>query len=164
MTGKRIADMAQLLGMKVIIGERKGAGVIRDGRMAFEEVLKTSTVLVLILPRTPESLGLISTADFATMSPQSILVNVSRGGIVDEIALVQALKDGVIAGAAVDVFLEEPAGPSNSALLSQEASELNLICTPHMAWVATATTKLLQEITRANVESWCAGKPTNVVV
>ncbi|KAK5120744.1 hypothetical protein LTR85_006102 [Meristemomyces frigidus] len=162
--GKRIAEMAQQLGMKVLIGERKGATSIREGRLPFENVLKQSTVLVLILPRTPESLGLISAAEFKTMPSRAVLVNVSRGGIVDEAALVQALQEKTIAGAAVDVFLEEPAGPTNSVLLSREASELNLTCTPHVAWVATATTELLQQITKDNVQSWCAGKPINTVV
>ncbi|KAK4540171.1 hypothetical protein LTR36_009757 [Oleoguttula mirabilis] len=162
--GKRIAEMARLLGMRVLVGERKGATRIREGRTAFEDVLKQSSVLVLILPRTPESLGLISAAELHTMSRHAILVNVSRGGIVDEPALVQALREGTIAGAAVDVFEEEPAAATNSVLLTPEASALNLTCTPHLAWVASATTKLLQRITRENVEAWCAGRSTNVVV
>lgn len=150
--------------MKVVIADRKGAEIVRSGRLAFQSVLKQSTVLVLILPRTPESSNLISTNELKMMRQDAVMVNVSRGGIVNELALVEALKDRQIAGAAVDVFLNEPAGPATTVLLSDEAKGLNLTLTPHTAWVAETTLRDLQSITKENVETWIAGEPVNTVV
>ncbi|KAF2772972.1 glycerate dehydrogenase [Teratosphaeria nubilosa] len=161
--GQRIAEMGRMLGMKVLVAERKGAETIRDGRMEFGDVLKQATVIVLILPKTEDTIYLISTAELGMMKPQSILINVSRGGIVDEEALVQALKAGQIAGAAVDVFSEEPAGPDNSVLAREDTRNLNLILTPHVAWVAETTTTNVKLITKQNIEGWLAGRPVNVV-
>ena len=78
-------------------------------------------MLVLVLPKTPDSLNLISADELNSMKPSAILVNVARGGIVDECALVEALKAGKIAGAGTDVFLKEPAGSQNSILMQAES-------------------------------------------
>ena len=72
--------------------------------MPFNEVLQQATVIVLSLPRTPQTLNLLSAAEFEMMHPYAVLINIARGGIVDEAALVQALKEQRIAGYATDVF------------------------------------------------------------
>jgi phosphoglycerate dehydrogenase-like enzyme len=168
--GKRIAYLAQALGMQVLVADRKSGSTSTSGdastpRTFFTEVLKRSTVLILCLPRTPESLNLISTPEFELMSKHAVLVNVARGGIVDESALIKALKDGQISGAATDVFQVEPAeGAKDSPLLSEEARSLNLTLTPHVAWFGERTKKNLQRILKANVELWAAGTPQNVIV
>lgn len=97
------------------------------------------------------------------MSRHAVLVNVSRGGIVDEAALITALKEGWIAGAATDVFAKEPAGPENSPLLGEETKDLNLTVSPHMAWLADKTWANLRVMAKENVEGWCAGRPSRVV-
>jgi lactate dehydrogenase-like 2-hydroxyacid dehydrogenase len=118
--GKRIAELGNALGMKVLVAARKTSsisttsssplgGVLAapnadDNRVPFDDVLRRATVLVLALPRSAQTLNLISTAEFDKMHPYAVLINIARGGIVDEAALVQALKEKRIAGYATDVY------------------------------------------------------------
>ncbi|QDS77231.1 hypothetical protein FKW77_003066 [Venturia effusa] len=161
--GQRIAELAQLLGMKVLVAERKGSVSCRKGRVPFEQVLRKSTVLVVIIPRTSETLNLISTRELDAMKHSAVIVNVSRGGVVDEVALLKALQDGKIAGAGNDVFSTEPAGIENNVLLGTGARNLNLTLTPHAAWLSNTTMENLQSIAKQNVEGFCQGTPINVV-
>jgi lactate dehydrogenase-like 2-hydroxyacid dehydrogenase len=160
--GKRIEAMTKGLGMNVIIAERKGVSP-RAGRVLFEDGLKKSTVVVLCLPRSAETLNMISTAELQIMSPHAVLVNVARGGIVDEKALVEALKRGAISGAATDVYATEPAGRGDSPLLSPEAAGLNLVLTPHLAWYSERTLQNLQAAMKNTIEKWCVGEIINQV-
>lgn len=160
--GKRIAQMGRALGMSVLIAERKGDSP-RENRTAFEDVLKKSTVLVVTVPRSPETIDLISSPELRMMPPQALLLNVARGGIVNEAALLAALKDGLISGAATDVFEKEPVGKADSPLVGAEAEGLNLVLTPHLAWYAECTLKNLQHSVRSNVENWYAGNMSNEI-
>ncbi|KIW00315.1 uncharacterized protein PV09_08202 [Verruconis gallopava] len=162
--GQRIGRLAKLLGMKVIVAERKGAKCVREGRTAFDEVLRDSTVLAVVIPRNPETIGLIGQFELSRMSSSAVLINVSRGDIVDESAVVHALQTHQIAGAAFDVFSQEPANSSTSPLLAADTEGLNVLTTPHTAWLANATMTSLQRMVREAVEGWCAGKPVQVVV
>lgn len=161
--GSRISTLARGLGMNVLIAERRGITQARDDRVLFDEVLKRSTVLLLCLPRTPETENMISTDQFAMMSKQAVLINVARGGIVDEKALVQALRDGEISGAGLDVFANEPVGRGDSPLLEGEADGLNLVLSPHLAWFAERTLANLQVGVKRTVEEWCVGNTINRV-
>ncbi|KAI0125528.1 glycerate dehydrogenase [Xylariales sp. AK1849] len=161
--GKKIESMAKALGMKVLISGRKG-GPASEGRTEFDTVVRKSSVIVLCLPRLPETLNLIAEAEFEVMLNYSILVNVSRGGIVDERALVAALRAKRIAGAATDVYFQEPASPENSLLLASDTADLNLVTTPHVAWCAEDTIYNYNESLKENISSWLQGKPTNTVV
>ncbi|KAJ5328332.1 hypothetical protein N7452_008722 [Penicillium brevicompactum] len=161
--GKRIESMAKGLGMNVIIAERKGVSP-RPGRVGFEEALKMSTVVILCLPRSAETINMISTDEFQTMSPHGLLINVARGGIVDEQALLDALKSGAIAGAATDVYTKEPAGRGDSPLISPEAAGLNLTLTPHLAWYSETTLQNLSGAVKITVEKWCRGEILNQVL
>jgi hypothetical protein len=104
-SGNRVATICRSLGMTVQFAERKGVPLpsVREGKVHFEECLRTSTTLFLTLPLSPESLHMISTPEFALMQNDILVINVSRGGIIDEDALVQALKAKHIGGAATDV-------------------------------------------------------------
>jgi lactate dehydrogenase-like 2-hydroxyacid dehydrogenase len=161
--GKRIAAVAKVLGMQTIVAERKGAKCIREDRVSFEDLIRKSTVIVIVLPRTADTVGLIGKTEIAQMSPSAVLVNVSRGGIVDEAEVVAALQTQRIAGAAFDVYAREPAGRSTSPLFSADAAGLNLLTTPHSAWLANSTMVMLQQKVRHGVEGWFAGQPVNVV-
>ena len=136
-----------------------------SSRTPFNTILQKATVIFLSLPRTPDTIGLISFSQFALMQPTCLLINVSRGGIVDEKALIEALRQRTIAGAASDVFMTEPAGNDNSPLLSALASQdslpadLPLILSPHVAWYSSATIEGLQRMTRENVGCWIKGSP-----
>ncbi|EOD43778.1 putative d-isomer specific 2-hydroxyacid dehydrogenase family protein [Neofusicoccum parvum UCRNP2] len=164
--GKRFAHLARLLDMRVLVAARKGDSKPQPDRVSFEDALAKATAVVLTLPRTPDTMNLISTAEFATMRPEAVLINVSRGGIVDEAALVQALRAGQIAGAATDVFAKEPARggeAANNILLGPEPRGLNLTVSPHVAWYGEKTMENYQRILKENVEGWVVGKEQNVV-
>jgi phosphoglycerate dehydrogenase-like enzyme len=138
---------------------------VESDRVPFNQVLKQATVLVLSLPRIPETLNLISTAELETMHPYAVLINIARGGIVDEAAIVQALKEKQIAGYATDVYQVEPVGgPEDSPLLDEDAKHLNITLSPHLAWFAQRTLKNLGEILKATVEGWARGEEINVIV
>lgn len=152
------------MNMDVLIAERKGVEACRDGRTPFEEVLRHSTVLVIIVPRTADTVNMISLKELEWMRHDAVLVNVSRGDIIDEPALLEALKKGWIGGAAVDVFAEEPATEDNCWLVGNVAKGLNLITTPHTAWAGMATEVELLRMAKENVENWIRGEPRNVVL
>jgi len=166
-TGKQLEKLTKALGMEVLIADRKNGSSLDSSaaRTPFAEVLKRSTVLILCLPRTPDSLNLISTAELKAMSPQTVVVNVSRGGIVDENAMLEALKDGTISGYATDVLATEPAeGPKDSVLLSEDTRSLNLTISPHVAWNGKRTGQNMQKILKDTTESYIIGKPQNRIV
>lgn len=168
--GKRVELIGKALGMKMLIADRKGGSSegAKDAnavRTPFEDVIKKSTVIFLTLPRTPDSVNLISTEELNAMSPKTVIVNVSRGGIVDEAAIVAALKGGKISGYGTDVTTVEPAhGGEDSPLLAEDAKDLNIAISPHLAWCADLTLANLQRILKENVELWVAGTPKDVVV
>ncbi|KUI65870.1 Glycerate dehydrogenase [Cytospora mali] len=155
--GRKVAKVLGGLGMKVLVAARKGWPV-PDGRVSFEEALRTATVLVLCCPRSPETVDLVSTREFTLMREDAVLINVARGGIVNEAAMVTALREGQIAGAGVDVFSQEPASPETSPLLEREAQGLNLVTTPHTAWVAMDTTRNYQRVLQENIEGYILGR------
>jgi D-3-phosphoglycerate dehydrogenase len=94
--------------------------------LSLDELLATSDFITIHMPKTPETTGMISTEQLALMKPTAYIVNVARGGLIDEDALFQALTDDVIAGAGLDVFVSEP--PTNTALLALD----NVVVTPHL--------------------------------
>ena len=154
--------MGNALGMKVLIAERKGAAEIREGRTAFDVALKQGTAFFLTTPLDDSTRNMLGTAEFDAMDPTALIVNVGRGGVINEAALANALKIGRIAGAAIDVFEHEPATKENCPLL--DPSIPNLILSPHAAWYSSRTLKGTQETTKANIENFVAGRPQNVVV
>jgi len=154
--------------MKVILAERKGIPdtSVRPGRVSFTTALQTSTVLMLTLPLSPETQSLIATPEFALMRPDALFINVARGGIVVEPDLVAALKEGKIARAATDVFIEEPAGMENVLVkaANEEWSRGRLVLTPHAAWFARSSIEKLRGTTKENIEAWARGEPQNLVL
>ena len=154
--GRRLETLFSGLGMKVIIAARKNTPAA-TGRVPFEEALKMASVVVVCCPRNPETQGMISGPEFGVMRNDAVLVNVARGGIVAEDALLQALRDGEIAGAGVDVFDREPASPETSVLLGPEARGLNLVTTPHTAWIGTDTTSNNQRVLQENINGFILG-------
>ncbi|KAL4895833.1 D-isomer specific 2-hydroxyacid dehydrogenase [Aspergillus ambiguus] len=168
--GKMIANMARGLGMKVLISSRKSSeissaqnGSGNEERTPFDTVIRQSTVLFIAVPLSSSTRDLISTPELEAMSPHTVLVNVSRGGIVDEEALVKALRQGKLSGAATDVFYKEPAGPDSSPLLKEGTEDLNLVVTPHLAWLSRRTVNTYSQLLKKAVEGWARGEPINVV-
>jgi glycerate dehydrogenase len=153
--------------MTVLLADRKTSITPRLGRTPFTETLSKATVLVVTCPLTPSTTNLISTPELSLLSPDALVINVARGGIVDEEALVLALKENKLKGAASDVFVEEPASEGNSALLGAvkrgDIGEGRVVLTPHVAWYARSSIERLRRVTGLNIEGWARGKPVNVV-
>jgi glycerate dehydrogenase len=142
--GKRVADIAQAFGMKTIFADRKGAATIRAGYVDFQEALKAADVISINCPLTDETKNLISDAEFSLMKSSCLLLNISRGGIVDEHALVNAFKNSSISGAAFDVATQEPM-PLNHPLQAL-AKQPNFLLTPHIAWASNEAMQTLVNI------------------
>lgn len=159
--GKAVARIAEALGMKVLVAERKHAPTIRAGRVPFEQMLLEADVVTLHCPLTPETTSLIAEPELRLMKPTSILINVARGGVVDEVVLAQALREGWIAGAGVDVLTNEPPRSGNPLL---EMAGPNCILTPHVAWASQQSLVRLAEEVVCNIEAFYAGKSRNRIV
>lgn len=159
--GQAVAKLAQALGMKILFAERKDQQHCRDGYTPFSDVLAQADILTLHSPLTAQTTNLIDKEELANMKPSSLLINTGRGGLVNEQALVDALKHGEIGGAGVDVFTEEPADDSNP--LVANAHLPNLLLTPHVAWGSDSAIQALANQLIDNINQYIEGKPQNLV-
>jgi len=158
--GNAVAQIASAFAMKVLFAEHKGASDIRPGYTAFDTVLRDSDVITLHLPLNAQTRHLISTAEFSRMQAGAILINTARGGLVDEMALLDALRSGRIGGAGFDVLGKEPPTEGHPLL---ELDMPNFILTPHIAWSGKAAMQTLADQLIANIEAYVAGSPQNRV-
>ncbi|MDO9752658.1 2-hydroxyacid dehydrogenase [Glaesserella parasuis] len=151
--GTEVGRLAELVGMKVLYAEHKGATTIRDGYTPFEEVLKQADIVTLHCPLTETTQNLINAETLALMKPTAYLINTGRGPLVDEAALLDALENGTIAGAALDVLVKEPPAIDNP--LIQAAKRLpNLLITPHVAWASDSAVTTLVNKVAYNIEEF----------
>lgn len=157
--GRATARIGEAFGMEVLVSARPG-GRPGPGRLPFDEVLARADVLSLHCPLTPQTRGLIDAAALAHMKPDALLINTARGAVVDEAALADALRRGVIGGAGIDVLSEEPPVNGNP-LLADDIP--NLIVTPHIAWAAREARQRAIDGMAANIESFLAGGTRNRV-
>ena len=158
--GQAVAEMAQAFGMKVLFAEHKGAAAIRPGFAPFEQVLAESDIVTLHVPLTEATRNLIGADELGRMKPSALLINAARGGVVDEAALAEALREGRIAGAGCDVLSVEPPRAGNPLL---ELDLPNLILTPHIAWASREAMQILADQLIDNIEAFVAGAPRNLV-
>jgi glycerate dehydrogenase len=158
--GRSMAQLGRAIGMEVIVAEHKNARVVRDGRVAFQDVLRLSDVLSLHCPLREETKNLIGAAELAQMKPQAILINTARGGLIDDQALIEALTNGRLAGAGIDVLRNEPPREGNPLL---EVDLTNLIVTPHNAWASRQAMQTLADQLIDNLEAFVRGSPQNLV-
>ncbi len=158
--GRKVARMAEALGMRVLVSERKGETTLRSGRIAFEQVLREADVLSLHLPLAGGSENLLGPAEFAAMKPGALLINTARGALIDEQALVDAFTAGRIGGAGLDVFHTEPL-PADHPLIGLQGPRL--ILTPHQAWASREAMATLAREVVANLEAWARGERRNRV-
>lgn len=159
--GRAVGRIAQAFGMRVLYAERKDAMTVRTGYTQFNEALSTADVLSLHVPLTPDTRGLIGRAELARMKPDAVLINCARGGVVDETALVEALRAGHLGSACVDVLETEPP-PVDNTLLS--ANLPNLIITPHVAWASIEAQQRLADELVENIAAFLRGERRNRVV
>ena len=159
--GSAVGNLAQAVGMELLIAERKAAPDTRTGRVAFNEVLKASDVITLHCPLTKETRNLIDWSELQLMKRESLLINTARGGLINEAALLQALREGVISGAAFDVLSQEPPRNGNPLL---EAKLPNLIVTPHVAWASREAMQTLANQLVASMEAFLRAETAHRVV
>ena len=146
--------------MNVVFAEHKNAQSVRDGYVSFDEAIRSADVVSLNCPLTPQTANMIGEAELQQMKPGAILINCGRGGLVDEAALVAALKYGQIGGAGFDVLTQEPPRDGNPLL---KARLPNLIVTPHIAWASQEAANRLFDILLDNINRFVAGNPQNLV-
>jgi glycerate dehydrogenase len=154
--GKEVGKRAQALGMRVLPYDI----VAQPGLVDLDTLLKESDVITLHMPLTPDTKNMIGAKELKQMKPTAILINTARGGLVDEAALAEALKNGTIAGAGFDVLTNEPPKDGNILL---DLKLPNLIVTPHVAWASVEAMQILADQLIDNIEAFVAGKPQNVV-
>jgi len=157
-TGRATAEVARALGMQVIGHTRSNKPVAGIRLTDLESLLRESDVVSLHCPLTSDNPGLINAARLALMKPGAFLLNTSRGRLIDEQALADALHSGRLAGAGLDVLSVEPARPDNPLLTAK-----NCLITPHIAWATRAARARLLEAVVANVRAFLTGQPENVV-
>ena len=160
--GTRTAQLFQAFGAKVIAYSRtrrpmvEGMGVTY---VSLEELMAKSDIVSIHVPNNTQTKGMISRDLLAKMQPTAILLNVARGAIVDNVALAEALNQGKLAGAGIDVFDMEPPLPADYPLLHAK----NTVLTPHVAFATEESMLRRAEIVFRNVEAFLAGTPENVV-
>jgi D-3-phosphoglycerate dehydrogenase / 2-oxoglutarate reductase len=155
--GTRVANMARdAFGMDVVAWDRRDVKteiLFGSPRLSLEELLATSDVVSVHLRLSAESSKLINAEKIARMKTNAILINTSRGAIVDEEALIKALKGKQIAGAGLDVFEKEPLSAESPLRLMD-----NVILTPHMGWTVEEVFEEFAEIARDQLQSWLKGE------
>ena len=160
--GKRTAEIFNVLGANILASSRSrhmdAPSYVNE--VELDELLESSDIVVLHCPLTPETRGLIGKRELKMMKKSAILVNVARGPVVDEKALVEALENGEIAGALVDVFDKEPPLALDTPLLSAP----NTLLTPHVAFATKESMSLRAEIVFDNLRAWMEGRQINTII
>jgi glycerate dehydrogenase len=157
-TGRAVADLARAFGMRVLVHTRTPTAGPSVEFVDLETLLRRSDVVSLHCPLTPETEGLVNAGRLALMKPTAFLINTSRGPVVNERDLADALNSGRIAGAGLDVLSTEPPKADNPLLGAK-----NCFITPHFAWATRAARERLMKTVVANVRGFLAGRPQNVV-
>ena len=156
--GKKVASLGKAFGMNVIASTRTTPVNSDIEIVSKEELFRRSDFLSIHCPLTPETKDLVNAETLSLMKDTAYIINTSRGGTIIEKDLAEALNEGKIAGAAVDVLSEEPMKEYNPLRYAK-----NCIITPHVAWAAEETRQRLIGIVSANIEAYQKGKPQNVV-
>jgi glycerate dehydrogenase len=158
--GSAVAAVGRAFGMRILATRRSASGPIADGGdyVDLDRLFSESDVVSLHCPLTPDTEGLVNAARLARMKPSAYLINTSRGPLVREADLADALNAGRIAGAGLDVLAVEPPLPDNPLLTAA-----NCVITPHIAWATRAARERLIAISAANIAAFRAGSPQNVV-
>lgn len=161
--GRQVARLAEAFGMRVLVSGRPGKA---DGdedsgvrRVPFEQLMAESDVVSLHCPLTAETEGLINRERLALMKPSAFLINTARGGLLQEQDVADALNEGRLAGAALDVLAAEPPAADHPLVHAPRC-----IITPHMAWAAVEARERLMSIAAGNVAAFLEGRPVNTVV
>ncbi|WP_157670984.1 D-2-hydroxyacid dehydrogenase [Chitinibacter sp. GC72] len=158
--GMATARLAQAFGMQTYFVERKGASAVREGYLGWDEAISTADVISLHCPLNEQTRHLIGADELAQMKRSAIVINTARGGLIDEAALLAALQTGQIAGAGLDVLVNEPPREGNPLLALDWP---NLIITPHVAWASEGTMQTLADQLIDNIAGFLRGQPRNLL-
>jgi glycerate dehydrogenase len=158
--GQGTAAIARAFGMRVLFADHAPPKMPNVEFTPMEQVLAESDVISLHCPLTPDSRNMFGLEQFRKMKRSAILINTARGGLVDEQALVTALKEGLIAGAGFDVLTKEPPKEGNPLL---DVRMPNFILTPHVAWASDGAMQFLADQLIDNVELFVKGTPQHLV-
>ncbi len=159
--GRKVSEIAQAFGMRVLASDKflpenlYPAGVTMT---SLNELLSDSDIVTLHCPLTEETSELINIKNLRLMKPTAFLINTSRGQIIVEEDLAQALNEGIIAGAGLDVLSVEPPSADNPLLQAK-----NCIITPHIGWATHESRSRLMDTAVCNIKAFLAGSPVNVV-
>lgn len=159
--GQAVAKLGQAFGMRTLFAAHKGVDGLGPLYTPFDQVIEEADVITLHAPLMPGTKNMIGAREFGMMKKKPILVNCSRGGLVDEAALVEALDKGQIAGAGFDVLTSEPPAPDNPLL--KVLDRPNVIVTPHTAWASDEAMQTLWDQAISHMESFHKGAPSNTV-
>lgn len=159
--GQKVADIATAFGMNIIAQSRTKTD--QSARKNFkwaelDELLKEADAISIHCPLTPETKGMINEKSLSIMKKSSFLINTSRGPIINDEDLANALNKGVIAGAGIDVLSTEPPKADNPLFTAK-----NCLITPHIAWATKEARSRLMNTTISNLQAFLNGKPVNVV-
>jgi glycerate dehydrogenase len=158
--GQGTAAIGRAFGMRVLFADHPPPKLEGVTFTPHEQVLAESDVISLHCPLMPATRNLINLEALRKMKRNALLINTARGGLVDEAALVQALDEGLIAGAGFDVLTVEPPRNGNPLL---ELRRSNFILTPHIAWASDGAMQFLADQLIDNIELWCSGRPQHLV-
>ena len=156
--GKAVALIAQAFNMQVLISERPKATTVRAGRMAFDKLITQADIISLHCPQTAETENLINAEVLSTMKNTAVLINTARGALIDELALVTALKNKEIAYAVLDVLSQEPP-PAEHILINSKLE--NLKVTAHIAWASIEAQMRLINLLSENISAFKQAKRLN---
>ncbi|MFM0653595.1 D-2-hydroxyacid dehydrogenase [Paraburkholderia sediminicola] len=159
--GRATADIAKALGLRVLFSAHKGRADMGPLYTAFDHLLEEADIVSLHCPLNAATRNLIGEAEFGRMKRKPILVNTARGGLVDEVALVRALKNNVISGAGFDVATQEPL-PSDHPF-NEILGHPGFLLTPHVAWASDEAMQGLADQLIDNIAAFVQGAQVNVV-
>jgi phosphoglycerate dehydrogenase-like enzyme len=160
--GMAVAQAFHRIGCRIVyfdpaLKDSSKADALQARRLPLDELLQTADVVTLHVPLLPATTNLIGAAQLARMKPEAVLINGARGGVVDEAALAQALRENRIAGAAVDVYTLEPAPADNPLLKLEGEAASRLLLTPHVAGVTRQSAAFLFKAAWENVQHVLGG-------
>ncbi len=160
--GRTVAHMARGFGMEILVGARPSDSTPPAERVPLEQLFRQADFITLHCPLTPDTKSLINQQTLALMKPSAFLINTARGALIDEPALIEALRTKLIAGAALDVISQEPPPAAHPIVVA--AKELdNLLVTPHTAWSAREARERLLVVVQENIAAFLQGQPKHLV-
>lgn len=159
--GAEVIKIAKAFGMHVLKAGRKGEANPPAGFTPFDQVISQADIITLHCPLNAQTHHLIADTEFRKMTRRPLIINASRGGLVNEQDLITALDRGDIGGAAFDVLTSEP--PEDDHILMQNLHRPNLIITPHIAWASGQARQILWDQLIGHIDQFAKGSPRNVL-